>query len=42
MELNEDPGLFAPARRLRHTAVAATVPVVPVPVTFVPALRTLG
>ncbi|WP_263172387.1 M56 family metallopeptidase [Streptomyces sp. SCSIO ZS0520] len=33
---------LTPARRLRLTAAAALVPVVPLLVTFVPALRTLG
>ncbi|WP_210586237.1 M56 family metallopeptidase [Streptomyces sp. GESEQ-35] len=36
------PDRLSAARRLRLTAAAALVPVVPVLVTFVPALRTLG
>ncbi|WP_406010468.1 M56 family metallopeptidase [Streptomyces sp. NBC_00637] len=36
------PGRLTPARRLRLTVAASLVPVVPVLVTLVPALRTLG
>ncbi|WP_328369496.1 M56 family metallopeptidase [Streptomyces sp. NBC_00445] len=36
------PDRLSPARRLRLTAAASLVPVVPVLVAFVPALRTLG